>query len=163
MGSEMCIRDSLEKRCQALRKALAEAQHSSRSSLLQACACLDPTVIDICLDQWKLSVLEKASPPAKIARPPRTPQPEKPKVNSDGEETLSSDSDSVHDSEEENLSSDWDFVHDTDGPAEQSEHSIRPAISSDIEDSSDLEEDEPSQDLEEPRSRAASQLSLIHI
>ncbi|CAI7609573.1 unnamed protein product [Penicillium viridicatum] len=152
----------LEKRCQALRKALAEAQHSSRSSLLQACACLDPTVIDICLDQWKLSVLEKASPPAKIARPPRTPQPEKLKVNSDGEETLSSDSDSVHDSEEENLSSDWDFVHDTDGPAEQSEHSIRPATSSDIEDSSGLEEDEPSQDQEEPRSRAAYQYGPFH-
>ncbi|KAF4764222.1 hypothetical protein HAV15_000847 [Penicillium sp. str.  len=155
----------LEKRCQALRKALAEAQHSSRSSLVQACACLDPTVIDICLDQWKLSVLEKASPPAKVARPPRTPRPEKPKVNSDGEETLSSDSDSIHDTEEENMSSDWDFVHDTDGPAEQSEHSIRLAFSSDPEDSSDLEDNEENealQDQEEPGSREAHQYGPFH-
>ncbi|KAJ5602723.1 hypothetical protein N7537_005679 [Penicillium hordei] len=163
MKSQISIRLShLEKRRQALRKALAEAQHSSRLSLLQACACLDPTVIDICLDQWKLSVLEKASPPAKIARHPRTPRPEKPNVNSDGEETLDSDSDSVHDTEEENLGSDWDLMHDTDGPPEQSEHSIYPASSSDIEDSFDSEEDQASQDQEEPRSRADHQYGPFH-
>lgn len=127
----------LEKRCQALRKALAEAQHSSRSSLVQACACLDPTVIDICLDQWKLSVLEKASPPAKIARPPRTPRPEKPSVNSDGEETLSSDLDSVHDPEVED-----------DESREQSED--------------DFEESEIAQDEEEPHPRTAYRSGPFH-
>ncbi|KOS37128.1 hypothetical protein ACN38_g12094 [Penicillium nordicum] len=136
----------LEKRCQALRKALAEAQHSSRSSLLQACACLDPTVIDICLDQWKLSVLEKASPPAKIARPPRTPRPEKRKVSSDGEESLSSGLDSVHDIGDESLSSDTDSVRDT-GEVEDDE-SLKQS-------EDDPEEGEIAQDEEEPRPREA--------
>ncbi|CAG8900033.1 unnamed protein product [Penicillium egyptiacum] len=134
----------LEKRCQSLRKALAEAQHSSRSSLLQACACLDPTVVDICLYQWKLSVLEQTSPPPKVARPPRTPQLEKPTVNSDGEETLSSDSDSVYGAGEE---TEYE-------PPEQSEDGIHLAFSSDL---SESEEDEAIQDQEEPRPCSAYQ------
>ncbi|KGO58488.1 Helicase, C-terminal [Penicillium expansum] len=136
----------LEKRCQALRKALAEAQHSSRSSLLQACACLDPTVVDICLDQWKLSVLEQTTPPAKVARPPRAPRPERPKVNSDGEETLSSDSDSVHDTGEE----------EDDESSDDSEDSLALALMSDI------EEGEIAQHKEEPRPRAAYQHGPFH-
>lgn len=143
----------LEKRCQALRKALAEAQHSSRSSLLQACACLDPTVIDICLDQWKLSVLEKASPPAKIARPPRTPRLEKPSVHSDGEETLSSDSDPIHDTEEENMSSDSDSVRDM-GEVEDDE-SLKQS-------EDDLEEGEIAQDEEEPHPRTTYRGGPFH-
>lgn len=131
----------LEKRCQSLRKALAEAQHSFRSSLLQACACLDPTVVDICLNQWKLSILEKTSPPPKVACPPRTPRPEKPSVNSDGEETLSSDSDSVCDTGE---------AVDDQSP-EQLEDGLDLALVS------DLEESEIPQDEEEPPSRAAHQ------
>ncbi|KAJ5958322.1 SNF2-related protein [Penicillium vulpinum] len=91
----------LEKRCQALRKALVEAQHSSRSSLHQACACLDPTIVDICLARWKFSILKQTTAPPKVDRPPRTPRVSKPNVNSDGEETLSSDSDSVHNTGDE--------------------------------------------------------------
>ncbi|KGO78123.1 Helicase, C-terminal [Penicillium italicum] len=133
----------LEKRRQALRNALAEAQHSSHSSLIQACACLDPTVIEIFLDQWKLSVLGQVTPPAKVARPPRTPRPEKPKANSDGEETLSSDSDSDSDSVQ-------DSGEEDDGESsEQSEDSLALALMSDI------EEDEVAQDEEKPSPRAA--------
>ncbi|KAF7528871.1 hypothetical protein PCG10_009585 [Penicillium crustosum] len=143
----------LEKRFQALRKALAEAQHSSRSSLLQACACLDPTVIDICLDRWRLSVLEKASPPAKIARPPRNPRPKKPNVNSDGEETLSSDSDCIHDTEDENMSSDLDSVRDT-GEMEDNE-SLKTS-------EDDFEEGEIAQDEKKPHPRAAYRSGPFH-
>ncbi|CDM29462.1 hypothetical protein DTO013E5_5202 [Penicillium roqueforti] len=138
----------LEKRSQALRKALAEAQHSSRSSLLQACACLDPTVIDIFLDQWKLSVLEQTSPPPKVARPPRTPRPEKPNVNLDGEETLSSESDFVHDTGDEmedESSEQSEDRSESEGGSEQSEDALV----------SDLEQNEAAPDHEEPRYRTA--------
>ncbi|KAJ6185627.1 hypothetical protein N7519_006928 [Penicillium mononematosum] len=134
----------LEKRSQSLRKALAEAQHSSRSSLVKACACLDPTVADICLYQWKLSILEQISPPPKLARPPRTTRPEKPTVNSDGEETLSSDSDSTHGI--------GDMEHKS---PEQSEDGLRLVSSSDI---SEPEEHQVVQDQEVPRSREAYQV-----
>ncbi|KAJ5165353.1 SNF2-related protein [Penicillium coprophilum] len=131
----------LEKRCRSLRKALAEAQHSSRSSLLQACACLDATVVDIFLDKWKLSVLEQPTPPPKVPRLPPTQRVAKRDVNSDGEETLSSDSDSVHVTEEE--------VED--GSSEESEDSLDLAFIS------DPEEDDVTQNQEEPYSRAAYQ------
>ncbi|KAJ5836818.1 SNF2-related protein [Penicillium robsamsonii] len=131
----------LEKRCQALRKALAEAQHSSRLSLLQACACLDATVVDILLDKWKLYVLEQPTPPPKVPPPPRTPRAAKPDVNSDGEETLNSDSDSVHETGEEA----------EDESSEQSEDSLDLAFIS------DPEEDDVAQDQEEPHSRAVYQ------
>ncbi|KAJ5198850.1 SNF2-related protein [Penicillium cf. griseofulvum] len=139
----------LEKRCQALRKALAEAQHSSRSSLLQACACLDATVVDIFSDKWKLSVLEQPTPPPKVARPPRTPRVAKADVNPDDEETLSSDSSS-------DLDLDSDSVHDTgeeakDESSEQSEDSLDLAFIS------DPEEGVAAQDHEGPLSRAAGQ------
>jgi hypothetical protein len=136
----------LKKRSQSLRKALADAQHSSRSSLVKACACLDPTVADICLYQWKLSILEQISPPPKIARSPRTarPEPEKPTVNSDGEETLSSDSDSTHDIGE--------MEHKS---PEQSEDGLFLVSSADV---SEPEEDQAVRDKEEPRSREAYQV-----
>ncbi|CAI7604194.1 unnamed protein product [Penicillium glandicola] len=129
----------LENRSQALRKALAEAQHPSRSSLIQACACLDLTVIDICLDRWKLSVLEQTTPPAKVAHPPRTPRAAKPNEKSDGEETLSSDLDSVDDTEEEA----------DDESSEQSEDDLS------IASISDSEEGEIAPDPEKLRSRTA--------
>ncbi|OQE24891.1 hypothetical protein PENFLA_c009G02158 [Penicillium flavigenum] len=135
----------LEKRCQDLRKALAEAQHSSRSSLVKACASLDPTVVDICLCQWKLSVLERTGPPPKVARPPRTARPEKPTVNSDGEETLCSGSTSEHDIGEE-------MEHKS---PEQSEDGLRLVLSSDI---SEFQEDQVVQVQEVPRSREAYQV-----
>ncbi|CAG8886617.1 unnamed protein product [Penicillium nalgiovense] len=137
----------LEKRRQNLRKALAEAQHSSRSSLVKACACLDPTVVDICLCQWKLSVVERTSPPPKGARPPRTTRPEKPTVNPDGEETLNSDSESAQDTEEEM----------EDKSPEESEDGLRLVFSSDLSESEE-DEDEAVQDQEEPRSREAYQV-----
>ncbi|KAJ5360655.1 SNF2-related protein [Penicillium concentricum] len=129
----------LEKRCQALRKALAEAQHSSRSSLLQACACLDATIVDILLDKWKLYVLEQPTPPPKVPPLPRTPRAAKPDVNSDGEETLNSDSDSMHDTGE--------GVEDE--SSEQSEDSLDLALLS------DPEEGDVAQHQEEPRSSTA--------
>ncbi|KAJ5512353.1 SNF2-related protein [Penicillium fimorum] len=131
----------LEKRCQALRKALAEAQHSSRSSLLQACACLDATFVDILLDKWKLYVLEQPTPPPKVPPLPRTPRAPKPDVNSDGEETLNSDSDSVHDTREDA----------EDESSEQSEDSLDLAFVS------DPEEVDVAQDQEEPHSHAVYQ------
>ncbi|CAG8302223.1 unnamed protein product [Penicillium nalgiovense] len=139
----------LEKRRENLRRALAEAQHSSRSSLVKACACLDPTVVDICLCQWKLSVLERTSPPPEVTRPPRTTRPEKPTVNSDGEETLGSDSES-HSESPQGIGEEME-----DESPEQTEDGLRLVFSSDL---SESEEDEAVQDQEVPNSRESYQV-----
>jgi hypothetical protein len=89
----------LEKRLRELRTALGVAEHTSRSSLLKACACLDQTLSEMCLNRWQVSILKKVDPPPKVTRPPRIPRVAKVKETSDGEETLSSDSDSIRDSD----------------------------------------------------------------
>lgn len=134
----------LEKRLRDLRKALGVAEHTSNSSLLKACASLDQTVSDICLKRWQVSVVGQTEPPQKVARLPRAPRPTKSSKNSDGEETLSSDScsDSVHESEEE--------VRDD---READEASDRSEDWLDSDSASDSGENELSPDEQKPRSR----------
>ncbi|KAJ5853626.1 hypothetical protein N7534_006169 [Penicillium rubens] len=138
----------LEERTKSLRKALSEARHSSRPSLVKACACLDPTLADICLYEWKLSILEQISPPPRLARPPRITRPERPTVNVDGEVTLTSDSGSALGIGE--------MEHKS---PEQSEDGLSLVRSPDI---SEPEEGQVVQDQEEPRAREASQVGPFH-
>ncbi|KAJ5795057.1 SNF2 family helicase/ATPase [Penicillium paradoxum] len=81
----------LEKRLRELRKAFIAAEHTSRGSLIKACASLDFTVSDICFKKWQLSVVKQIEAPKKVARPPRTSRAVNRNVDSDGNETLDSD------------------------------------------------------------------------
>ncbi|KAJ5146286.1 SNF2 family helicase/ATPase [Penicillium bovifimosum] len=117
----------LEKRLLELRKALCVAEHSCRSSLQKACACLDQTLSEMCLNRWQVSILKKVDPPPKIARPPRIPRVAKVKETSDGEETLSSDFDSDRDS---------DFIDPSeDGLEDEDEEDVVMAMDSESEQS----------------------------
>ncbi|KAJ5104497.1 hypothetical protein NUU61_001844 [Penicillium alfredii] len=88
--------NSLHTRLQKFQRALCEVPHESESSLRKACRVMDTTISQICLQKWLLSVLGQERCPPEMeppARAPRAPRAPKAKQDSDGEETLSSESD----------------------------------------------------------------------
>ncbi|KAJ5099792.1 hypothetical protein N7532_006793 [Penicillium argentinense] len=84
---------SLETRMGKLQKALLEVDYHDSASFLKACANLDPTIHNMCLEKWNLATLECDQCPDPAQPPPKTPRTRKERPRPQEDESLTSESD----------------------------------------------------------------------
>ena len=83
----------LEKRLQKIQGAIRESEYSSSSELQMQCQSMEQTVFNIQRQKWRVSILEQAECPPKIANSSRRPPAPKTTRDVDDGESLYSESD----------------------------------------------------------------------
>lgn len=106
-----------QKRLEKLKGGLLEVEFKDRTTFLQSCASLDPTIADICLDKWTSQVLELEACPPRVEPPPRVPRPRKERSDIREDESLGSETDTdlyeyseTNESETESEEDESDFI-----------------------------------------------------
>lgn len=74
-------------------KTFADAGYKSYASLRDVCRVMDTTLDQICLEKWKLDIIELETCPPFVPPPPRVPRPRNSRVLDADEVSLGSESD----------------------------------------------------------------------
>lgn len=85
----------LQKRLENLKGAIHREKHTSRASVLQQCANIGQTVLDLCLVEWKQVIMSGSTCPDNISTERGNTLSRKPSAELEGEVILPSDEDDV--------------------------------------------------------------------
>lgn len=83
----------LDNRLRKIQAAIRGSEYTTVSELQMQCQSMEQTVFNIQAQKWRVSVLERPDCPPKVLAAPKPPPAPKPKPNTDGEESLHSESD----------------------------------------------------------------------